>query len=84
MDGHARNRVAIDTSPEPLLDVEGLAARLGVTVRFVRRLVEERRIAYVKVGRLVRFDPIAVERWIDGARVEPSPPRRRGPSGRVH
>ena len=34
----------MDTSVEPLVDVDGLATRLGVTVRFVRRLVEERRI----------------------------------------
>jgi excisionase family DNA binding protein len=84
MDGHARNRLAIDTSPASLLDVVGLATRLGVTVRFVRRLVDERRIPYVKVGRLVRFDPTAVERWIDEARVELAPPRRRGASRRVH
>jgi excisionase family DNA binding protein len=35
-----------------LQDVESLAARVVVTVRFVRRLVEERRVPYVKVGRL--------------------------------
>jgi len=37
---------------EPLLDIDGLAARLGVTARFVRRLVEERRVPFVKLGRL--------------------------------
>jgi excisionase family DNA binding protein len=61
-----------------LLDVAGLAARLGVTVRFVRRLVEERRVPYVKVGRLVRFDPAEVEGWIVANRVEPFHPRRAG------
>jgi excisionase family DNA binding protein len=74
MDGHAKDRRAIAVSLESLLDVEGLARLLGVSVRFVRRLVEERRIPYVKIGRFVRFDPLAVERWIDGARVEPAPP----------
>ncbi|MCB1001755.1 MAG: excisionase family DNA-binding protein [Acidimicrobiales bacterium] len=39
-----------------MLDVVGLAARLGVTERFVRRLVHERRIPFYKVGSLVRFD----------------------------
>src|SRR5438046_2696523 len=57
-----------------MLDVDGLAARLGVTARFVRRLVEERRVPYPKIGRLVRFDPVEVERWIDTARVEPARP----------
>jgi excisionase family DNA binding protein len=53
---------------EELIDVEAVARRLGVTVRFVRRLVFERRIAYVKVGRHVRFEPAVVERWIIEAR----------------
>jgi excisionase family DNA binding protein len=82
MDGHANDRRAISVSLESLLDVEGLARRLGVSVRFVRRLVEERRIPYVKVGRFVRFDPVAVERWIDGARMEPIPPSRFSRRGR--
>ena len=55
--------------PDALLDVDGLAAMLGVTVRFVRRLVEERRVPYLKIGRLVRFDPIEVEHWVSASRV---------------
>ena len=39
-----------------LLTVEEAAERLGTSTRFVRRLVAERRIAYVKVGRHVRLD----------------------------
>ena len=30
--------------------------------------------SYLKIGRLVRFDPVEVERWIDGARVVPARP----------
>ena len=52
-----------------LLDVAEVAVRLGATVRFVRRLVAERRIPYVKVGKFVRFDPAEVEQWIDDHRV---------------
>ena len=40
-----------------------------MTVRFVRRLVAERRIPYVKVGKFVRFDPAELEAWIDERRV---------------
>ena len=58
-------------STSALLDVHGAADRLGVTDRFIRRLVEERRIPFHKIGRLVRFDPIEVDRWIDTCRVEP-------------
>ena len=42
---------------EKLMTFEEAADRLGTSVRFVRRLVVERRIAYVKVGRYVRFHP---------------------------
>lgn len=52
-----------------LRTVDEVAARLGVSVRFVRRLVAERRIPFVKVGKFVRFDPADLEEWIDDHRV---------------
>jgi len=73
VDMGAPTRASQVTQPHPdpvgLLDVAEVAARLGVTVRFVRRLVAERRIPYVKVGKFVRFDPAEVEQWIDDHRV---------------
>ncbi|MFN8019951.1 MAG: helix-turn-helix domain-containing protein [Acidimicrobiales bacterium] len=57
-------------SNDPLLDIPGLAARLAVSERFVRRLVHERRIPYLKVGHFVRFDPTDVERMLAASRVE--------------
>ena len=53
---------------EPLLDVDGVAARLNITVRHVRRLVAERRIPYLKLGNLLRFDPEEVDAWLLGLR----------------
>jgi excisionase family DNA binding protein len=53
-----------------LLTVEEAAERLSTSTRFVRRLVAERRIAYVKVGRHVRLDPGEVEAFIVASRVE--------------
>ena len=47
-----------------LLDVNEVADVLGVNVRHVRRLVFEHRIPYLKWGRLVRFDPREIERWL--------------------
>lgn len=55
-------------SAAPLVDIDAVAERLGITVRHVRRLVSERRIPYVKVGHLVRFDPAEIAAWIDAAR----------------
>jgi len=57
-------------SPLPaLLDVEGVAEVLGVGIRHVRRLVDQRRIPFVKVGHYVRFDPREIAVWIDERRV---------------
>jgi len=53
----------------PLLDVSGLAERLGVTERFVRRLVAERRVPFLKLGKFVRFDPRDIESWLAEASV---------------
>lgn len=55
-----------------LLDSEALAKRLNVTPRFVRRLVAERRIPFLKVGRSVRFDPTDVDAWLEQAKVGPA------------
>ena len=54
----------------PLLDVAAVAQAMGVTDRHVRRLVAERRIPFLKVGRFVRFDPGALDIWLDQQRVE--------------
>ena len=51
------------------LNVEELAGWLGVEVVFVRRLIAERRIPFVKIGRFVRFDPEEIAAWIDSQRV---------------
>jgi excisionase family DNA binding protein len=56
-----------------LLDVSHLADWLGVEVVFVRRLVSERRIPFVKIGKYVRFDPDEIAAWMDGLRVRPTP-----------
>jgi excisionase family DNA binding protein len=51
-----------------LVNVAWVAARLGVTVRMVRRLVSQRRIPHLKVGGHIRFDPADVERFIERCR----------------
>lgn len=51
-----------------LMDITGVAARLGVPVRHVRRLVAERQIPYIKWRRLLRFDPNEIEAWLDTSR----------------
>ncbi|HUP69684.1 MAG TPA: helix-turn-helix domain-containing protein [Acidimicrobiales bacterium] len=55
--------LGVDDLPR-LLNINEVADVLGVNVRHVRRLVFENRIPYLKWGRLVRFDPRDIERWL--------------------
>jgi excisionase family DNA binding protein len=59
-----------DPKLDTLLTVEQAAERLGTSVRFVRRLVFERRIAYVKLGRHVRIAAGDLDAFIRAGRVE--------------
>ncbi|MFE9813968.1 helix-turn-helix domain-containing protein [Streptomyces sp. NPDC005791] len=54
-----------------LLTVGQVAERLGTGLRFPRRLIEERRIAFVKVGRHVRIRESAVDEYVSAHTVEP-------------
>ncbi len=53
-----------------LLSIDVLADHLGVTERFVRRLVEDNRVPYLKVGKFVRFDPDDINAWLANTRIE--------------
>lgn len=58
------------TANAALLDVEQVADRLCVSIRFVRRLVAERRIPYCKIGKFVRIDPNDLDDWIRAQRID--------------
>ncbi|MGW6354860.1 excisionase family DNA-binding protein [Streptomyces sp. NPDC055092] len=59
-----------------LLTVDEVAEHLGTGVRFTRRLIAERRITFVKVGRHVRIPERAVEAFVLEHTVEPVVLRR--------
>ena len=65
---------------DTLLSIDQAAERLGTSPRFVRRLVFERRIAYVKLGRHVRIAAFDLDVFIRAGRVEVGqyPTLRRG------
>lgn len=68
---------------QKLLTVEETAEHLGTSVRFVRRLIAERRIAFVRMGRPgapVRIAEQDVSAFVAASRIEPAPVRtgRRG------
>ena len=57
---------------ERLLTVDEAAERLGTSTRFVRRLIAERRIAYVRIGRHVRIAEADLASFVAAGRVEAS------------
>jgi len=66
---------------DQLLTSREAAERLGTSLRFVRRLILERRIAYTKLGRHVRIATSDLDAFIAAGRIEagslPSSPKRR-------
>ena len=67
-----------DAKVERLLTVAQVAELLGTTERFPRRLIAERRIRFVRVGRHVRVPESAVREFIAAGLVEPLVPPGRG------
>jgi excisionase family DNA binding protein len=70
----ARSRPVV----ERLLTVAEVAELLGTSERFPRRLIAERRITFVHVGRHVRIPESAVRAFIAAGLVEPVGARWRG------
>jgi excisionase family DNA binding protein len=54
-----------------LYTVAQAAERLNTSVRFVRRLIADRRIAFVRLGRHVRLAEEDIAAFIEAGRVEP-------------
>ncbi|MHB8439619.1 MAG: helix-turn-helix domain-containing protein [Acidimicrobiales bacterium] len=52
-----------------LIDMDEVARFLATTARHVRRLVQERRIPFIKVGKFIRFDEDEIHAWVDASRV---------------
>ena len=57
----------LDDVPQ-LLTIDQPTQRLGITERHGRRLVAERHVPYLKVGKLVRLDPSEIAAWLDHQR----------------
>ena len=68
-----------------LLDIGDAAECLGTTERHMRALIANRKIDYIKVGRLVRFDPSTLDAWIraqhrHGGAMKSESPAPKGPA----
>lgn len=55
----------------PTLTIAQAAEYLATTPRFVRTLVQERRVRFYKVGRFVRFAQPDLDAFVEAGRVEP-------------
>jgi excisionase family DNA binding protein len=60
-----------DVTRDKLLTVKQAAERLNTSVRFPRRLIAERRITFVRVGRNVRIPESALDEFIRAGVVAP-------------
>jgi excisionase family DNA binding protein len=56
---------------ERYLTISQAADRLGMSERYVRRLISERRIAFHRLGRSVRLAESDVSAFANAGRVEP-------------
>jgi excisionase family DNA binding protein len=68
--GHGSSSLPVD----PPLTLSEAAAYLNVSQRFMRRLVLERRIAFHKLGRLLRFRVADLDHFLAAGRVEATDP----------
>ncbi len=67
----ARRHSTYTANPAQLLTIGQAAEYLGTGERFVRRLITERRIAYVKLGKYVRLQRSELDAFVERGRVRP-------------
>jgi len=65
-----------------LLSVDEAAGFLNVPERFIRRIIHQRRIAVVRIGRYVRLAERDLEEFVAAGREEPPDVRRSSLQGR--
>ncbi len=69
MPGTTSKRVASPEQDNQLLTVAQAGDYLGTGERFVRRLIAQRRITYVKLGKYVRLQRSILDEFIEAGRV---------------
>jgi len=57
-----------------LMSVKDAAAFTGLSPHTIYTMVSQRRIPYIKVGRLVKFDQAMLDGWLKKNTVMPMPP----------
>ena len=62
-------------STHHLLTIQQAAQMTGISTTTLYKWVSQRKIPYIKMGRLVKFDPSKLEEWIKQQTVMPMPCR---------
>lgn len=62
-----------ESLPRRLLNIKEAAAYTGLSVHTLYTMVSHRRVPFVKVGRLVKFDVELLDKWIKQHTVMPMP-----------
>ena len=63
------------SGPRRLIDIKEASGYLGLQVDTLYRMVSERRIPYIKVGRRTKFDVQLLDTWLEKHTVMPLPPK---------
>lgn len=69
MSGLTSDRVPLQERHDQLLTVAQAGDYLGTGERFIRRLIAQRRITFVKLGKYVRLQRSALDAYIAAGRV---------------
>ncbi|WP_448624543.1 helix-turn-helix domain-containing protein [Geodermatophilus sp. URMC 64] len=69
----ATAQASLNERHDPLPTVAQAGDYLGTGERFIRRLIAQRRIPYVKLGKYVRLQRSALDAFIDAGRVASEP-----------
>jgi len=62
--------------PKRLMTIQELAEFTGLSIQTLYKMVHQRRIPYVKVGRCLRFDSRLIDDWLEAHTVMPMPEKR--------
>ena len=65
----------VESVTRRLLDINEVATYTGLSPHTLYTMVSQRRIPFVKIGRLVKFDKTKIDDWIKQNSVMPTVPK---------
>jgi excisionase family DNA binding protein len=68
----------IKMNNDPYFTVKTLAEKLAVKPLTIYRLVADGKLPAVKIGRSIRFDPVAIDAFLDTVKVGPDGLKKEG------